>query len=290
MSMRKIKDLSTAIEAKNAEIQKLRDDADRCRHAAAAGSRSMELLEQLRARKAEIQAIAFVEKTTAQTEDIDAEILGLEQGTAETLAQARAARLALVMIEGEPSDAHWQASVPTQAARTFTPPQATVSRMGLQTNLVTHPGLVNKLLDADSVEDAPEPEPESQEPKSKLFAALKELAALEKQRQELVLTWLDDRREKAIDKYMQAFEALGSSAIEAAIIDQVRGSFGTTVATLAGTFLWKELREISMPAPISRWNVGGHIMQSLSWGSFQSHATPVREQVLAELQTAGVLP
>jgi hypothetical protein len=288
--MRKIKDLSTAIEAKNVEIQKLRDDADRCRHAAAAGSRSMELLEQLRARKAEIQAIAFVEKTTAQTEDIDAEILGLEQGTAETLAQARAARLALVMIEGEPSDAHWQASVPTQVARTFTPPQATVSRMGLQTNLVTHPGLVNKLLDAESVEEALEPEPEPQEPKSKLGAALKELAALEEQRRELALTWLADRREKAIDRYIKTLTELGPIVAEISATDRARGKLGDH-KNMFGHGLVKAFRSADVPIPFSRKiQMPAGYFTPIAWLRDIHYGDNELEQVYAELQEVGVLP
>jgi hypothetical protein len=290
MSMRKIKELSTAIDNKNAEIQKLRDDAERCRDAAEAGSRSMEMLEQLRARKAELQAIAFVEKTTAQTEDIDAEILGLEQGAAETLARARAARLALFMIEGDPSAVQPAAEKPL-VARTFTPPQASVYRVGLHQNLVTHPGLVNRQADVEPVEIVPEPEPE--EPKSKLDAALKELAVLEGQRRELVVAWLADRREKAIDRYIKALLDLGPIIAETVAMDKARARFGDYNPT-HGLWILSELRQVDLPIPWTRQipSPNPQVTQRrspITWLRDPAHGDIELELVLSELRAAGVV-
>jgi hypothetical protein len=295
-TMREIKSLSKAIEQKNAEIQKHRDDADRCRHMAEAGRRSMDQLEQLRARKAEIQAIAFVEKKEAETESIDAEILRLEQGTAETLAQARAARLALIMIEGDPNAAQ-QAPEKVQVARTFNAPQATVTRLGLQPNLVTHPGLVNKVVDAEPVEIIPEPEPEL--PKSKLGVALKELDELEEQRRGLVLTWLVERREKAIDRYMKALMDLGPIVAEASAADRAHHRFGD-YSVGAGAWILGNLREVEFPVPSSRrisnppsdmdpWAHTRVGRSPIFWPRDPSHGNSELEEILAELLAAGVV-
>jgi hypothetical protein len=289
-TMREIKSLSKAIEQKNAEIQKHRADADRCRHVAEAGSRLMAQLDLLRERKAEIQAIAFVEKKEAETESIDAEILRLEQGAAETLAQARAARLALIMIEGDPNAAQ-QAPEKAQVARTFTPPQASVWRCGLQPNLVTHPGLVNRLLDAEPVEVIAEPEPE--EPRSKLGAALKELASLEEQRREMVVAWLADRREKALDRYVKALLDLGPIIAEAVALDKARAKFGEYNPTY-GLWILSELRQVDLPIPWTRQIPSPNLQitqrySPITWLRDPAHGDSELELVLSELQAAGVV-
>jgi len=251
----------------------------------------MELLEQLRARKAEIQATAFVDGTAAQTEDIDAEILGLEQGTAEILAQARAARVALVMIEGDPDVATRQA--PVKVARTFTPPVATVSRLGLQTNLVTHSGLVNRVLESDRVDDAPEPEPEPEpkELKNKLGAALEDLAALEEQRRELVIALLVERREKALDGYINKLLELGPIVAEVAALDKARAVFGAYKPT-PGIWLRDEFRTVEFPIPHHRLipSPNPSITQRyspISWLRDTTLGSSELEDILAELKALG---
>jgi len=237
--------------------------------------------------------MAFVDGTAAKTEDIDAEILGLEQGTAEMLAQARAARVALVMIEGHPHNAPRQA--PEQAARAFTPPIASVSRLGLQPNLVTHPGLVNRLLDPEPVADAPEPAPAPEQPKSKLAAALEELAALEEQRRQLALRWLDDRRERAIDAYIKALTDLGPLIAEAAAADAVRAALGDlNEPRRTGAWLRQAWRNTDIPIPASRMeqlNIGGvmHPRTPLAWRRVADHSTDARESLLALFREEGLL-
>jgi hypothetical protein len=282
-----ITDLSTAIAVKKDEIQKLRNDADRCRVAADAGRRSMDLLEQLRGKRAEIEANAFVEKTAANTDDIDAEILRVEQSHSASLAQARAARLALIMIEGEPEEARPAPDSP-KASRTFTAPQANVTRLGLQPNLVTHPGLVNRLVDEEPVAIASEPEPE--EPKSKLGAALKELAALEEQRREAVLNWLAARRERAIDRYLKALDDLGPIVAEINSSDRARSRFGDFNDSF-GLQLLRNFRKSDVPIPQSRKiqkPYGFHT--PIAWLSDETHGNNELEQIFAELEAVGALP
>jgi hypothetical protein len=285
-----ITDLSTAIAVKKDEIQKLRDDADRCRVAADAGRRSMDLLEQLRGKRAEIEANAFVEKTAANTDDIDAEILRVEQSHSASLAQARAARLALIMIEGEPEEARPAPESP-KASRTFTAPQANVTRLGLQPNLVTQPGLVNRLVGEEPVEIVSDPEPE--EPKSKLGMAQRDLAALEDRRRALVLAWLLARREKAIDLYIKAIQDLAPIIGEAVAADRARARFGE-YNRADGIWVFNELRRVEFPIPHFRMvpstvPSNPHRSSPITWSRNPAHGDSELEQILAELNAAGVV-
>jgi hypothetical protein len=294
MSMRKIKELSQAIAKKQAEIETLRADADRCRHAAEAGSRAIEQLDQLRVRKAGIQAIAFVDKKEPDTDAIDAEILQLEQSAAATLEQARAARLALVMIEGDPLAAQ-PAPVKPQVARTFTPPQATVTGLGLQTNLVSHPGLVNRVLETESVEVVSEPEPET--PKSKLATALGELAELEEQRRVVACAWLVERREKSIDRYMQMISDLGPVLAEIAAADDCRNRLGVPGNSLGRNLaeVFKQIagdiipysRKIEIPA-VPGVSLQPRYVTPIDWFKYGWDGKAERASLIGELASAGV--
>jgi hypothetical protein len=99
--LREVKKISQQIADKQAELTVLEDDKARCQKAATAGDRTVQLLDRLRRRKAEIEAEAFVANKTADTVTIDAEILGLEEGTSKVLADSRAALLALDLLEAK---------------------------------------------------------------------------------------------------------------------------------------------------------------------------------------------
>lgn len=73
------------------------------------------------------------------------------------------------------------------------------------------------------------------------------------ERRQLALTWLEERRERAMDAYIKALTDLGTIVAEAAAADKARSSLGDIKwRQRAGSWLLDEWGQIGLPLPVSR--------------------------------------
>jgi hypothetical protein len=128
--------------------------------------------------------------------------------------------------------------------------------------------------------------------------AIKISAATEERRQ-LSLAWLEDRRERALDRYMVLIAELGLIVAEAFAADKAQGALGDLHwSRRPGTVLLEKWHEIERGAlvPNSRktWNESDpmHPRQvcPITWFNDRELGKPELAALLAQLHDAGVLP
>ncbi len=132
-----------------------------------------------------------------------------------------------------------------------------------------------------------------------LNAQLEELATkieqASEERRKLALDWLEDRRERALDRYIKALADLGPIIAEAAAADGVRGEFGDFNENRRhGAWVRQEWRKTEVPIPSTRMeqlNVCGQTRTRtpLAWRRELDHSTPERESLLALFREAGLI-
>jgi hypothetical protein len=130
-------------------------------------------------------------------------------------------------------------------------------------------------------------------------AAWRVVADLQEQRRVAVLAWLEDQREAAIDSYVQALEAIGPILAPAIAADRTRLQFGDDQLA-PGAWIRMQLRSRNFPMPPNQLiPPTDDVRANNPWASGTSPITWVHDetlgdiehgQILAQLQTAGVLP
>jgi hypothetical protein len=130
--------------------------------------------------------------------------------------------------------------------------------------------------------------------------AWKVVAGLQENRRIAVLAWLEDQREAAIDSYIAAIQAIAPIIAGAVAADRARSIFGDDQVA-AGTWILSQLRGArTPPVPANRLiPPTDAVRANYPWASGTSPITWVHDetlgdtehgQILALLQTAGVLP
>lgn len=139
--------------------------------------------------------------------------------------------------------------------------------------------------------------------KDKLAQCEEAVTSLTEQRRQLALSWLDDRREKALDRYIKLLDDLGPLVAEMRAADKARRALGYFPAypgfSSPSEWLLAALRDSdTLPVPSSRHvpvNPDNPMLKDVMaspvrWMRAPDFADREFEQIIAELQGAGLLP
>lgn len=139
--------------------------------------------------------------------------------------------------------------------------------------------------------------------KEKLAQCEEAISNFTEQRRQLALSWLDDRREKALDRYIKLLDDLGPLVAEMRAADKARTALGYLPAypglSSPSEWLLAAVRSgDTLPVPSSRHvpvNPDNPMLKDVMvspvrWMRASDFADREFEQVIAELQGAGLLP
>lgn len=119
------------------------------------------------------------------------------------------------------------------------------------------------------------------------------VAELDEARRSLAIAWLEDRREKAIDRYIKALVDLGPIVAEAMAADRARVSLGNALRQY-GIWLRDSFKTNAPPMPHHKMLPNKFIptlpVYPVSWLRDSTHGDAEHEQFIAELKSAGLLP
>ncbi len=113
------------------------------------------------------------------------------------------------------------------------------------------------------------------------------------QRRELALKWLEDRRERALDRYVKALNDLGPIIAEAGAADLARGPLGD-FNRRPGSWLLAEWRTTPLPIPGSHmeyWDANRERPKMpIAWRRDIKHGVTEHDSLLVLFREAGLLP
>lgn len=115
------------------------------------------------------------------------------------------------------------------------------------------------------------------------------------ERLQLALRWLEDRHERATDRYLALLDDLGDVIAEMAAIDGARPRLGDHRNRQAGNWVRAEWKKFDVPVPFGRKVPIGNAsspnyVTPILWRRNPEHSKPELAVLLAQLHDAGVLP